>query len=449
MKCWRFYIIVCFSFVVCFCGCQESEMPFGKGIYTGQLKNNLPEGFGRYQADGIYYEGEWKNGLPHGFGTYCHLDSCFAGQFEKGVWTGSGRLTTDSMTYEGFWKDGFFNGEGCYTDFSGTSWSGVWENGKLNYGVRIDSSGIYTGSFNDSLDPSGFGKLADLEKLFFYEGNWHEGKPHQFGLQVETGKNLRIGYWEHGAFLGEKMAYNSSRVYGIDISRYQHKAQWIKRGRRRIRTSGAINWNKLQITHLGTANNKNAVENISFPISFCFIKSTQGVRIYSNYYAQDAKNARSRGIKVGAYHFFSPMKGKPQADWFLKKTTILKEDLPPVLDVELSSSQIAKMGGESVMFREMQAWLTEVERATGKKPILYVSQRFIEKYLRHAPQKLLSYSVWIARYGEYRPYVKLLFWQLSPFGRVEGINGNVDIDVFNGNQEQFDRYVSSNYTIQP
>jgi lysozyme len=143
------------------------------------------------------------------------------------------------------------------------------------------------------------------------------------------------------------------------------------------------------------------------------------------------------------------MKGKPQADWFLKKTTILKEDLPPVLDVELSSSQIAKMGGESVMFREMQAWLTEVERATGKKPILYVSQRFIEKYLRHAPQKLLSYNVWIARYGEYRPYVKLLFWQLSPFGRVEGINGNVDIDVFNGNQEQFDRYVSSNYTIQP
>ena len=136
-------------------------------------------------------------------------------------------------------------------------------------------------------------------------------------------------------------------------------------------------------------------------------------------------------------------------DWFLKKTTILKEDLPPVLDVELTAYQIAKMGGAEALFREMQVWLTEVEKATGKKPILYVSQRFIEKYLSHAPKKLLTYSVWIARYGEYRPYVKLLFWQLSPFGRVDGINGSVDIDVFNGSMEQFEQYVKSDYTVQP
>ena len=129
-----YIIYLWFFFAVCFlCGCKKNEMSLGEGIYTGQMKNHLPEGYGRYQADDKYYDGEWKDGLPHGFGTYCHLDSCYAGQFEKGAWTGSGRLTTDSITYEGFWKDGLFDGEGYYTDFSGTSWSGVWERGILPF----------------------------------------------------------------------------------------------------------------------------------------------------------------------------------------------------------------------------------------------------------------------------------------------------------------------------
>lgn len=424
-------------------------MAYLNGTYTGDVKNGLPEGYGSFHSHDISYEGEWENGKPNGFGTYRHNDSTFAGQFVNGVWNGPGRLTTDSMTYEGFWKNGCFHGEGSYTDSAGDTWHGIWEEGKLAYGTRNDSSGIYTGTFNDSLAPSGYGQLTNTEKLFFHEGYWNQGKPNGFGLQVETGKKLQIGYWKKGKYLGEKMNYNASRVYGIDISRYQHKSHWVKKGKRRIKVGGNIDWNKLCITHLGATHNKNVMGEIKFPITFCFMKSTQGVKIFSNYYAQDSRNARKKGIKVGAYHFMSPMAGKPQADWFLKKTTILKEDLPPVLDVELTASQIKKMGGTEALFREMQAWLTEVEKATGKQPILYVSQRFIEEYLRFAPEKLLSYSVWIARYGEYRPYVRLLFWQLSPFGRVDGINGCVDIDIFNGSKEQFEQYVRSGYTIIP
>ena len=432
------------------CGaCRKGDMTFMNGVYTGDTADGLPHGYGSYHGKDISYEGEWQDGHPHGFGTYRHADSCYAGCFEKGEWSGPGRLTTAKTTYEGFWHKGHFQGEGIYIDSLGASWHGRWEQGKLSYGTRRDTAGIYTGTFNDSLAPSGYGQLVCEARLFFHEGYWNQGVPHGFGLQAETGENLRIGYWKNGKYLGEKMTYSASRVYGIDISRYQHKSQWVRRGKRRIRTGGSIDWNRLRITHLGTTNNRNAVEEINFPISFCFIKSTQGVRIYSSYYAQDANSARRRGIKVGAYHFMSPMAGKPQAVWFLKKTAILKEDLPPVLDVELSAAQIAKMGGTDALYREMQAWLTEVEKATGKKPILYVSQRFVEKYLRYAPSKLLTYSVWIARYGEYRPYVKLLFWQLSPFGRVDGINGCVDIDVFNGSREQFEQYIKSDYTTEP
>lgn len=51
--------------------------------------------------------------------------------------------------------------------------------------------------------------------------------------------------------------------------------------------------------------------------------------------------------------------------------------------------------------------------------------------------------VWIARYGEYKPDVKLTYWQLCPDGRVRGINGEVDINVFNGYATQFDDFCTN------
>ena len=107
------------------------------------------------------------------------------------------------------------------------------------------------------------------------------------------------------------------------------------------------------------------------------------------------------------------------------------------------------MGGKSAMYREILAWMHMVEKATGKRPILYVSQRFIEKYLYDGPKEILTYNVWIARYGEYRPYIKLLYWQLSPYGRVKGIHGDVDINVFNGSKEQFEQYVNNGWADLP
>ena len=40
-----------------------------------------------------------------------------------------------------------------------------------------------------------------------------------------------------------------------------------------------------------------------------------------------------------------------------------------------------------------------------------------------------------------KPDVKLTYWQLSSDGRVAGIQGDVDINVFNGYQNQFDSFL--------
>jgi lysozyme len=94
-----------------------------------------------------------------------------------------------------------------------------------------------------------------------------------------------------------------------------------------------------------------------------------------------------------------------------------------------------------VLFKHVRQWLQAVERRTKVKPILYVSQSFVNRYLPEAPDLKRNYLVWIARYGEYKPDVKLAVWQLSPNGRVRGIHGEVDINVFNGYHTQWEAFL--------
>jgi lysozyme len=177
-------------------------------------------------------------------------------------------------------------------------------------------------------------------------------------------------------------------------------------------------------------------------VSFVYIKSTEGASVRNPYYLSDYRQARRHGIAVGAYHFFSPTSdASRQANYFLRNSRFAKGDLPPVLDVEPTPSQVRKMGGTEAMFSRIRTWLGIVRRRTGVRPILYVSQQFVNKYLPSAPDIMRDYMVWIARYGEYRPDVRLVFWQLCPDGRVSGIRGDVDINVFNGYHDSFGKFI--------
>ena len=126
---------------------------------------------------------------------------------------------------------------------------------------------------------------------------------------------------------------------------------------------------------------------------------------------------------------------------FIRSVKLESGDLPPVLDVEPTERQIAAMGGIDKLFASVRTWMNIVRRHTGVRPILYVSQSFVNKHLNRAPDIKKNYNIWIARYGEYKPDIKLVYWQLCPDGRVDGIHGEVDINVFNGYHEQFDRFL--------
>lgn len=323
-------------------------------------------------------------------------------------------------------------GEGTYIDSCGSTYTGLWQADTLTRGTRSDTLGYYSGKFNSRLRPEGMGIYITREGEH-YEGEWADGIRQGHGFSVKAGIAVRCGVWRKNRFYGERMVYTTDRVYGIDLSRYQHEIGKKKYG---------IDWDRLRIVSLG--NGRRVKGTVDYPVSYIYLKATQGTRITNKYYASDLRQARSHGIPVGSYHFYSSKyKGAEQAAWFLRMAWVAPSDLPPVLDLEPTEAEVKEMGGEQEMFRQVLVWLRTVEQRRGKKPVLYVGQQFVNNHLIHAPEALRTYDVWIARYGEYKPFVRLLHWQLTPYGRVRGIHGEVDINVYNGTKTQFREYIDS------
>ena len=154
---------------------------------------------------------------------------------------------------------------------------------------------------------------------------------------------------------------------------------------------------------------------------------------------QNFYNAKKNNILRGAYHFYSPQSSAAeQAKFFCKIVQLDESDLPPVLDVEkigdLSPAQLCK---------ELKIWLRIVEEHYHIKPVLYASFKFRQKYLQTLEFDKNPY--WIAHY-----YVDTLaykgpwhFWQHTDAGKIDGVKGYVDINVFNGTYEDL-----INMTIQ-
>lgn len=375
---------------------------FSRGdLYT---QTTLPQG---------HYVGALRGGKPSGFGQLRYADG--------GV-------------YQGGFLSGIRQGEGIYSQGDSVQFVGTWNADTLVTGTRTVRGAQYVGGFSSRLQPQGKGRDF-VPSQGWYFGDYADGARCGFGFSVGEKRIVRCGTWRKGTFTGERMVYTADRVYGIDISRYQHEI-----GRRVY----PIDWRALRITRLTAGGQRRTLGRTDYPVRFAYIKATQGVRVTNRYYAADAAAARHAGVRVGAYHFFSTSLGaQAQVDHFLATARPAVGDLPPMLDLEPFDSQIAAAGGIAAVFQGVLHWLRRVELATGAKPVLYVGQRFVNKYLPDAPAALHDYPVWVARYGEYKPYVPLLYWQVSPEGRVQGIHGDVDINVFNGTLNAFKEYAQA------
>ena len=111
-----------------------------------------------------------------------------------------------------------------------------------------------------------------------------------------------------------------------------------------------------------------------------------------------------------------------------KKIHLTDGDLPPVLDIE------HKPADKSVedFQRDVLTWLHIVEDKYHAKPIIYTYYKFKEKYLS-APV-FDDYPYWIAHYyvDKVQYKGKWKFWQHTDAGKLPGIKGYVDFNIYNG-----------------
>lgn len=190
-------------------------------------------------------------------------------------------------------------------------------------------------------------------------------------------------------------------VQGIDISHYQ----------------STIRWDRLATAEINSS-----------PISFIFMKATEGTNIFDNTFNHNFHQAKINGFIRGAYHFYIPgSSAKQQADYYLSQVHLVPGDLPPVLDVEKSGGQSKQEIQEGV-----RQWLRIVGNYYGCKPIIYTYYSFKRDYL-NTPE-FDEYPFWIAHYYQSKLSYKgsWQFWQYTDMGSVRGIRGNVDCNVFNG-----------------
>ena len=207
------------------------------------------------------------------------------------------------------------------------------------------------------------------------------------------------------AIYGDANNPDGFEVRGIDLSHYQD----------------CIDWERLRNARVQQV-----------PLRFAFIKATEGTSIIDENFNENFYQARRNDIIRGAYHFFVPdVDARKQAQFFMKQVHLEPGDLPPVLDVEKSGRL-----NEQQLKRSVKTWLELVEKHYGVKPILYTGYSFKMKYLNDSVFN--QYPYWIAHY-----YVNELsykgtweFWQYTDVGRIDGIKGHVDCNIYRGSMDE-------------
>lgn len=195
-----------------------------------------------------------------------------------------------------------------------------------------------------------------------------------------------------------------TKSVGIDVSEYQ----------------GEIDWSKV-----------NDVEE-QFPIQFVFVRATVGNDRVDKAFDVNWLGAKDKNIIRGAYHYYRPNENSlEQAALFIKTVRLSKGDFPPVLDIE----KLPKNQSVARLKIGLRRWLEAVEAHYKVKPIIYTGEKYYDDFLK---EEFSDYLFWIANYNFYRERIEdnWLFWQFTEKGTVLGIEGNVDLNIYNGDFQQ-------------
>lgn len=213
---------------------------------------------------------------------------------------------------------------------------------------------------------------------------------------------------EAGSSPSEPSALGSGRLAGIDVSHWNGKIDW-----ERVRDDG---------------------------YRFAIMKATQGRGYEDPTYDTNHAEAREAGLRVTAYEFADPdparKDARRDADHFVDVANLHGKDLVPVLDLEQTGGL-----GPSRLIEWVRRWSTRVHERLGRWPTIYTSPSFWDQHMKDTVEfAKRGHRLWIAHWFAKRPNLPArrwngrgwVFWQWSNRGEVRGIEGRVDLNIFDG-----------------
>jgi len=195
-------------------------------------------------------------------------------------------------------------------------------------------------------------------------------------------------------------------VHGIDVSSHQ----------------GEIDWNKV------------AADGIEYTILRAAYRGyTAGSLNRDTMFDANAEQAAAVGLQVGAYIFSQAItveEALEEADFLLDILQDKQIDGPVVFDWEVIGTKNARTYGldTETLCAAANAFCQRIRQA-GYTPMVYFNPYC--GYVKYDLSKIMDYDFWFAQYLE-KPdfYYNFQMWQYTSSGKVNGVDGNVDLDVW-------------------
>ena len=227
---------------------------------------------------------------------------------------------------------------------------------------------------------------------------------------IQALENVPVCTYDPSNFhlVGDRMSYTDQSVtasVGVDVSYHQ----------------GVIDWKKVA----------------GDGIDFAMIRAGgryygSGVVFEDSQFRNNLKGATDAGLETGVYFFSQAVtveEAKEEARFLLKLLEDFDFNGPVVFDWENIDYDTARTDGVSsaTVTAMANAFCQEIENA-GYQPMIYFN-RYIA-YLIYELNNVGDYPFWIAEYSSTPEfYYDYQMWQYTDSGRVDGINGPVDMNI--------------------
>jgi len=175
-------------------------------------------------------------------------------------------------------------------------------------------------------------------------------------------------------------------------------------------------------------------------IRFVIARATEGATRIDRAYATVREQATAAGLAFTAFHFARPDRSigdaEREAEAFILASKLSSGNLVPVLDLEAAGSL-----GVRALQAWARTWLEKVASTLGVKPLIYTNSDFWFAHMGNTTSFAeAGYRLFIASWGTAQPVVPAFdwggrgwtMWQTTSCGRVAGVPGCLDTDLFNG-----------------